>query len=89
MFARQVKAMVIAEMLKRPMAALAYPVKVGEEASTGNGTVKTLGLTCQIICAGILEILVKMVFGVSLTQNKQNLRCAILGSARSAIPVIY
>ena len=58
MFARMVKVMVIVERSSRHMAALAYPVIVGKEASIGIGMLKLLGLTSPTICAAILKILI-------------------------------
>ena len=89
MYARMRKVMVIMERSKKHTVFLAYLVKVGKEASFGNGTLELLGLTNQTICAGILKILVKMASGVLLQQIKLIIRCAKSGIAQTVIQVTY
>ena len=89
MYARMRKVMVIMERSKKHTVFLAYLVKVGKEASFGNGTLELLGLTNQTICAGILKILIKMASGVLLKQITLNFRCAKSGIARTVILVTY
>ena len=71
------------------MAVLAFPVKVGKEVCSGNGTLRQLGLTSQTICAGIPKILIKMASGVLLKQITLNFKCAKSGIARTVILVTY
>ena len=89
MYARMRKVMVIMERSKKHTVFLAYLVKVGKEASFGNGTLELLGLTNQTICAGILKILIKMASGAILQQITLNFRCAKLGIAQTVILVTY
>ena len=89
MYARMRKVMVIMERSKKHTVFLAYLVKVGKEASFGNGTLELSGLTNQTICAGILKILVKMASGVLLQQIKFITRCAKSGIAQTVIQVTY